>query len=390
MQLEDQFKNGENVFIAKDRSRDKKHILVVDHYVPHYDKDAGGKCTYMYLKLFVSLGMKVTFIGDNFYSHQPYTSELQQMGIEVLYGNYYYNNWKKWLEDNGKVFDYVYLNRPHISEKYIDLARRFTKAKIIYFGHDLHYLREYREYEITGDNAKLKSSNEWKEKEFSLFDKADVIHVVGTYEQGILKKEFNDKPVHNIPVYIYDGVRNDVNKNFNERENIIFVGGFGHPPNVDAVLWFADKIFPSILEKYPNIVWYIVGSKPPENVQKLACKNILVTGFISDEELADLYEKSRMAVVPLRVGAGVKGKVIEALYNQIPLITNPIGAEGLSLKEDAFIVANTEQEFSDRVIELYENFDKLKELSDNSIEFIQNYFTYETAKKVVLSDINIK
>lgn len=388
-ELVDQFNNGESVFLAKDRSKNKKHILVVDHYVPHHDKDAGGKCTYMYLKLFVSLGMKVTFIGDNFHPHQPYTSELQQLGIEVLYGNYYYSNWKKWIEENGEYFDYVYLNRPHISEKYIDLVKKYTDAKIIYFGHDLHYLREYREYQITGEKSKLKSSNEWKEKEFDLFNKADVIHVVGTYEQGILMEEFKDKPVRNIPVYVYDSVRDDVNKNFEKRENIIFVGGFGHPPNADAVIWFAEKIFPSILEKYPNIIWYIVGSKPPESVQKLACKNIVVTGFISDEELADLYEKSRIAVVPLRVGAGVKGKVIEAMYNQIPLITTSIGAEGLSLEENAFIVVDKEDEFADQVIELYENFDKLIELSDNSIQFIKNYFTRETAKKVILSDIEI-
>lgn len=389
-ELSKQFKNGENVFVARDRSQGKKHILVVDHYVPHYDKDAGGKCTYMYIKLFIALGMKVTFIGDNFYPHQPYTSELQQMGVEVLYGNYYYNNWKKWLENNGKVFDYAYLNRPHISEKYIDLVRKYTNAKIIYFGHDLHYLRELREYEITGDKATLKSSNEWKEKEFDLFSKADVIYVVGSYEQEILKKEFKDKPIQNIPVYIYDNIRNDVNKNFMERENIIFVGGFGHSPNTDAVLWFGEKIFPSVLEKYSNIIWYIVGSKPPEKVKKLACPNIVVTGFISDEELSNLYEKSRLAIVPLRVGAGVKGKVVEAIYNQIPLITTPIGAEGLSLQENAFIVANTDKEFIDEAIDLYENFNKLKEISDNAITFIENHFTSEIAKKVVLLDIDIK
>lgn len=80
--------NGINVFLAKDRSIHKKHILVVDHYVPHHDQDAGGKCTYMYLKLFVKMGFQVTFIGDNFYKHEPYTTELNQMGIEVLYGNY--------------------------------------------------------------------------------------------------------------------------------------------------------------------------------------------------------------------------------------------------------------------------------------------------------------
>jgi len=344
----------------------------------------------MYLKLFVSLGMKVTFIGDNFYPHQPYTEELQQMGIEVLHGNYYYDNWKKWLENNGKVFDYAYLNRPHISEKYIDFVRKYTNAKIIYFGSDLHYLRELREYEITGDKATLKSSNLWKEKEFNLFAKVDVIYVVGTYEQALLQKEFNDKPIQNIPVYVYDNARNDVNKNFVERENIIFVGGFGHPPNTDGVLWFAENIFPSILQRFPNIIWYIVGSKAPEKVQQLACENIVVTGFISDEELTNLYERSRIAVVPLRIGAGVKGKVVEAVYNQIPLITTPIGAEGLSLKENAFIVANTDKEFSDAVIELYEDFDKLMEISNNEITFIENHFTYEIAKKVVLSDIDIK
>lgn len=387
--LSNQFKNGTDVFLAKDRSKNKKHILVIDHYVPHHDKDAGGKCTYMYLKLFVSLGMKVTFLGDNFYPHQPYTSELQQMGIEVLYGDYYYNNWKKWLAENGKYFDYVYLNRPHISVKYIDLVKEYTNAKVIYFGHDLHYLREYREYKISGDKSKLKSSNEWKEKEFSLFNKADIIHVVGNYEQEILKKQFKNKPIRNIPVYIYDKVRDDVNKNFKERQNIIFVGGFGHPPNADAVLWFAEKIFPSILKKYPDIVWYIVGSKPPESIQKLASKNIVVTGFISDQELSSLYEKCRIAVVPLRVGAGVKGKVIEAMYNQIPLITTSIGAEGLSLAEEAFIVADKEEEFIDAVLNIYEDYDKLEELSNNSINFIKNYFTVETAKNIILADIKL-
>lgn len=388
-ELINQFPNGENIFVAKDRSQNKKHILVIDHYVPHYDKDAGGKCTYMYLKLFVSLGMKVTFIGDNFYPHQPYTSELQQMGIEVLYGNYYYGNWKKWIKENGKYFNYVYLNRPHISEKYIDIVKEYTNAKTMYFGSDLHYLRTYREYEITGEKSKLKESNEWKEREFNLFNKVDVIHVVGNYEENILKGKLKNKAIRNIPVYIYDSVRDNVNKDFEKRKDIIFVGGFGHPPNTDAVLWFAEKIFPSVLKKHPEMIWYIVGSKPPESVQRLACQNIVVTGFISDEELAKLYEKSRMAVVPLRVGAGVKGKVIEAMYNQIPLITTSIGAEGLSVDEEAFIIADKEDEFADSVIELYENFEKLRELSDNSVQFIQKYFTIEVAKNVILSDIEL-
>ena len=383
------YPNGENVFKAKDRSGFKKHILVVDHYVPHYDQDAGGKCTWMYMKLFLSLGMKVTFIGDNFFKHEPYSTELTQMGVEFLYGNYYYNNWKKWLEQNACNFDYAYLNRPHISEKYIDILKKYSSCKIIYFGHDLHYLREYRQYEIEKDPAILKSSNEWKKREFNLFNKADIIYVVGSYEQGILKKEFPDKPVRNIPVYIYDVMKENVNTDFSSRKDIMFVGGFGHPPNGDAVLWFAQNVFKKIVNRYPDIKWYIVGSKPTEEILKLDGGNIKVTGFIDDEELEKLYSQCRMSVVPLRVGAGVKGKVVEAVYNRIPLVTTPIGAEGLSLDENAFVVCDCDADkMAETINSLYEDYGKLKELSDNCVSFIENHFTVNVAKNVVLKDID--
>ncbi len=383
------FQNAENVFLARNRGQNKKTILVVDHYVPHHDKDAGSKCTFMYIKLFVELGMNVVFIGDNFYPHQPYTQELQQMGVFVLYGDYYYNNWKTWIKENGKYFDYAYLNRPHISEKYIDILKKNSEAKIIYFGHDLHFLREYREYEITKDSDKLKSSNDWKKREFDLFTKADVVYVVGSFEQALLKKEFPDKIIQNIPLYIYEGVRKDINRNWEKRKNIMFVGGFGHPPNEDAVMWFAENVFQNIVKTYPDIIWYIIGSKPPQRVKDLTSKNIVITGFVSDEELDNYYATCRLAVVPLRVGAGVKGKVVEATYNQIPLLTTPIGAEGLSLTEGAFVVAEPTPDMAIDIIELYENFDKLNTLSMRSKEFLENHFTTNVAKNIVKKDIII-
>ncbi len=381
------FPNGENVLLARDRSVDKKTILVIDHYVPHHDKDAGGKCTYMYMKLFLKLGMKVVFIGDNFYPHQPYTQELEQMGIHVLYGNYYHDHIHEWLVENGNYFDYAYLNRPHISIKYIDILKEHSRAKIIYFGHDLHYLREYREYELTGNIEKQISSNQWKKKEFDLFNKADVIYVVGSFEQAILKEQIVGKPIRNIPVYFYDEIKADVPNNWSERKDIMFVGGFGHTPNADAVLWFAENVFPSIVQAYPDIIWYIIGSNPTQEVLELASDNIVVTGFVSDEELGRYYESCRIAVVPLRVGAGVKGKVIEATYNRIPLVTTPIGAEGLSLEEEAFIVTEPTEEMAQLIIELYNNYDRLEKLSGNCVNFVQNHFTSVTAQTVVSEDV---
>src|SRR4030095_8920813 len=146
--LNKHFANGTNVFWARDRSQNKKTILVIDHYVPHFDKDAGSKTVFQYLKLFSSLNLNVKFIGDNFCRHEPYTTMIQQAGIEVLYGSYYANNWQQWIKNNHDKFSFVLLNRPHIGIKYIDLIREKTKAKILYYGHDLHFIREQKQFEI--------------------------------------------------------------------------------------------------------------------------------------------------------------------------------------------------------------------------------------------------
>ena len=381
--------NAKNVFTAKDRSNHKKHILVVDHYVPHHDQDAGGKCTYMYLKTFVKMGFKVTFIGDNFYRHEPYTTELNQMGIEVLYGNYYYFNWQEWLKENSHYFDYIYLQRPHIAIKYIDLVKEYSNAKILYFAHDLHHIREYREYEMTGDIAKLESSKKWKEIEYELFDKADVGHVVGSFEQQKMQEVFPQKPIRNIPLYIYESLLSDINKDFSTRSDIVYVGGFGHSPNIDAVIWFAREIFPNILKKFPSIKWHVVGSKAPTEVLELASENIIIEGFLSDDDLDKLYRKCRIAVVPLRYGAGVKGKVVESAYYQIPLVTTSIGAEGLSREENFMVVKDDPRELAEEICSLYEDYSRLREMSDNGKKFINNYFTLSEAERVLRLDIDI-
>lgn len=382
------FPNAENVFLAKDRSRFKKQILVVDHYVPNYDKDAGGKCTYMYLKTFLKMGMKVTFIGDNFAKMEPYATELNQLGIEILYGNYYCTNWQDWLKNNLKYFDYVYLQRPHISIKYMDIVKEYSHAKVFYFAHDLHHLREYRQYQLNHNPETLKSSEHWKKIEYELFDKADVGHVVGSYEQGIMQKAFPDKPIRNIPLYIYEDELNDIQKDFSKREDIMYVGGFGHPPNEDAVLWFAREVFPKVLKRYPAMKWHVVGSKVTKEVQALANDNILIEGFQPDDELHRLYRECRMAVVPLRYGAGVKGKVVESAYFQIPLITTSIGAEGLDCEDDPFIIEDDADKMAEEICNLYEDFDKLRELSDRGKKFIQKNFTLEVAEDVLKADMN--
>ncbi|MCY9664840.1 glycosyltransferase [Paenibacillus alginolyticus] len=384
-----QFDNAQNVFLARDRSRFKKTILVIDHYVPHFDKDAGSRTVFQYLKLFKSIGFNVKFLGDNFFKHEPYTSALELMGIEVLYGNWYSKHWKDWIKSNGEYIDFTFLNRPHIAEQYIDTIKRYSNSKVIYYGHDLHYLRELREYELINNSKLLDSSKEWMLKELEICRKADIVYYPSQVEVDELKNHIPNLNVKAIPAYIYDEIEK-ATPNFQERMDLLFVGGFAHKPNIDAVKWFLEEVFPLILQNMNDLKIYIVGSNPPDEILSYHSNNITITGFVSDDELNNYYRKSKIVVVPLRYGAGVKGKVVEALYHQVPIVTTSIGAEGLPNIESYLLTCNDPQEFAQKVLELYNNDTLLTQYSRNSYNYVQKYFSVESVLSTISLDFNIE
>nr|WP_300807369.1 glycosyltransferase [uncultured Acetatifactor sp.] len=383
--LEEQhFPNGEGLFLARDRGRGRKHILVIDHYVPQHDKDAGSKTTFMYLRMLVSKGYHITFLGDNFYRHEPYTTELQQMGILVLYGPRYAEGWKEWLSENMDCFDIFYLNRPHIAVKYIDFIRERARGKIIYYGHDLHFLRTEREYGLTKDVQKLKEARHWLEQETYIMRKADMNYYPSAIECDAIHAIDPSIPVKAITAYVYEGFEK-TEYEMEQRSGILFVGGFGHTPNLDAVLWFLEGIYPEV-HRRTNAPFYIVGSKAPESITGLAIDGVIVKGFVSEGELAELYHNARMAVVPLRYGAGVKGKVVEALYYGIPLVTTSVGAEGICSIEDAAIVKDAEQELIDAICSAYTDAGTLKEMSRKGQALARQSYSTDAVWDIIKED----
>jgi GT2 family glycosyltransferase len=372
------FNNGVNLFWARDRSHSKKTILVIDHYVPHFDKDAGSRTTFQYLQLFTELGLNVKFIGDNFYKHEPYTTVLQQLGIEVLYGSHYAENWQKWIVEHEKYFDFILLNRPHISAKYIDFLRNNTKTPIYYYGHDLHFYRELKEYELTKDKEKLTSSNEWKKIEYDLFKKSDVVLTPTLKEKNLIQADFSNKKIEVMPAFFYPNIPQSIT-NFAQRNALMFVGGFSHGPNVDAVLWFIEKIFPVVCERIPTIQLIIVGSNTPEKIQQKASHNIIIKGFVTDHELDQLYKSVKMIVIPLRFGAGLKGKTVEAMVNGLPIVSTSFGLEGLNDTEEWLQPHDNETDFANEIVTLYNDPEALQQLSTRMIEYSKVNFTSESA-----------
>ncbi|MCI8725561.1 MAG: glycosyltransferase [Hungatella sp.] len=380
-------------FRARERSMGKKIILVVDHYVPTYDKDAGSKTTFQYLKMFLKKGYVVKFLGDNFLCEEPYSTVLQQMGIEILYGQDYQVGIWDWLKDHGDDIAVAYLNRPHIASKYIDFIKENTNIKVIYYGHDLHFLREGREYALTGDLERRQASEYWKSVEMSLMYKAAVSYYPSYIERDAIKAEDEDIPVKDIVAYVYEEFKENIPHDFAEREGILFVGGFAHPPNADAVIWFVREVYPLIRQKLEAEgiqppPFYVVGSRVTDEIRALEQpgNGVVIKGFVSEEELAQLYDTTRIVAVPLRYGAGVKGKVVEALYHGAAIVTTSIGAEGIHDAEHVMQIKDRPEEFAQATAQLYQEPQRCLEMSIKTQEYIRRHYSVDAAWRVIQED----
>ena len=373
----DHLPNGDSVFQARDRSRYKKTVLFIDHYVPMFDKDAGSRNTYGYVKLFIEKGYHVIFLGDNFYPHEPYTEILQQFGVFVIYGSWYQSNWKSWIKENAEHIDFVYLNRPHISEKYIDFLREHTNAKLIYHGHDLHFMRIRAQYEIEKDEKLLVEAKDWEEREKRLFEKSDVILTLSDKEKSIISGMVSEKKIILLPMYYYDSFP-DI-KPFSEREYLLFVGGFAHIPNVDALFWFANEVMP-LLPSSSRLI--VAGSNPPDSILSLKSDMIDIKGYVTDEELDELYANARVTVIPLRFGAGVKGKTLEAMHNLVPVVSTSFGIEGIPI-EDIIRPYDDADAFACEVMRFIKSEDACISAAKSYEQWIIKWFSPERAVKTV-------
>ena len=383
---------SQQLFLARDRSRNRKILLYIDHYVPLPDRDAGSKSTYQYLELLASMGYRVTFVGDNFVDYEPYTTMLQQLGIEVLYGPWYRQNWKTWIKQNSEFIHYIFMSRPHITRKYLPFVQKNTKAKLIYCGHDLHYLREHRHYEVSGNKADLKESRKWERLEKYIISNVDVSYFFSSYEVEKLNQEIPDANIKSIPLYLVDSLRSSDQQllpGYSERRDLLFVGGFMHTPNIDAVIWFVNKIFPLVREYVPDIEFNVVGSNPTPEVLKISKEGVNILGEISSDELQKLYTESRIVVAPLRFGSGVKGKILESLEFGVPVITTSIGAEGIPDSNKALYVTDEIQEFASHVKNVYSSPELWKKTVEQGYDLLEKYFSSESARKILMEDMPV-
>ncbi|MDA0631375.1 MAG: glycosyltransferase, partial [Proteobacteria bacterium] len=375
----DHFPNAEHVNIARDRSRNKKRVLIIDHYIPHFDKDAGSRSTWMYVEMMIKTGYRVQFMGANFFPHEPYTSKLQQLGVEVLVGERLARHLNRWFTENLHYVDHIFLHRPHIAEQFLPhLKKQKICPPISFVGHDLPFLRTRREYDLTGDETLLKQAAEWQRRELAVIEAADHSIYFSAVEVEALAGLTSESDVRTVPLYILED--RTLVRELGETPQLLFVAGFNHPPNIDAALWLVNEILPLLEAKIGIAHLHIAGSNPSSTVTALASGQVTVHGYVSEEKLLDLYARSHCAVVPLRFGAGVKGKVLEAIQFGVPLVTTTVGAEGIPDAERVMAIADDASAFATAIAEAL---DASPESSFTSKSWIEKYFSAEKAEAAI-------
>ncbi|HQQ57983.1 MAG TPA: glycosyltransferase [Thermomonas sp.] len=329
------FANAEQVFLARDRGQFKRQtVLVVDHYVPQPDRDAGSRATWQVLEQLVAHGCNVKFWPDNLHFDPGYTPALQQLGVEVLHGAEYAGKFDAWIADNGRYLDVAILNRPHISVNYVVPLRRHSAARVLYYGHDIHHLRMQQQLQLQHDATVQAEMLRFRDMEWAMWRDADVVLYPSdeetTHVSQWLHAHAGKAQAYTIPLYGYADVAGDQTASLAMRRDILFVAGFAHPPNVDAATWLVQQILPLVQQRHPQVHLHLVGSNPAAAVTALASAQVHVTGYVSDAELAGYYARCRVAIAPLRFGGGMKGKVLESMCHGLPMVTTSVGVQGLA------------------------------------------------------------
>lgn len=293
------------------------------------------------------------------------------------------------LKEKYDVIFFDFIN----TAMYQIFLRKIYKGKKILFLHDAMSMLFYRNFLVSKNffekyywfNQYIKLLN----FEFELQNNFDKLVVVAQKDKEWLIQKSNilEDKVEVIP----NGVDTEYfyykdNKNFTKKGSILFRGIMSFRPNIDACMYFLDKIFPLIKKEILDIKFYIVGPNPPTQILKYAArdKNIIVTGYV--EDIREYIAKTTVNVCPMISGSGIKNKILESLAMGTPSVITSIAAEGIPELKDGenVLIADTEHNFAKKVVLLLKNDKLYKKISLNGRKLIEEKYTWQIVARKFL------
>lgn len=359
--------------------RHRKQILIVDAQTPRPDHDSGSLRLVNLMRLLREEGAHVVFLPADRHRVEPYATQLQHLGVEVWHAPFA-GRAPAWLREHGARFDAAMVSRHYVAREFLPLLRAHApRAKLVFDTVDLHYLRERRGADVAGDAALARTAERTRALELDIIGRADVTLVVSEVERALLRQ---DAPQARVEILSNLHRIAGAGRAFAERHDLVFVGGFRHPPNVDAVRWFVEAVFPSIRARLPDVIFHCIGSHTPPEIEALAAHpGVRVHGHVAD--LDPFMDGCRVALAPLRYGAGVKGKVNLSMAHGQPVVATACAVEGMHLRDDDVLVADDPQAYADAVVRLYTDEALWSRLAGNGLDSVAAHFSLDAARATV-------
>lgn len=361
---------------ALDREKDRGvafRVLFIDHQFPFVDLDAGSYATFQEMRLLQSLGAKVTFLPRNLAWMDRHTTALQKIGVECLYAPYVMN-FLQYIRERASEYDLVFVTRYKVAEQVIPIVRAAApKTKIAFNLADLHFLRELREAAAKTPGYSRGRAEETRRAELATVKASDITFSYSDVELGIIGRHVPPATKLARMPWVVDC--NSRASSFSTTRDILFLGGFGHPPNAQAVKFFAGEVMPLIRAHLPEVVFNVIGSGARARMRELSSDYVRILGYVPS--ITDHLDRTRVFVAPLLAGAGLKGKVLDAISHGVPCVLSPIAVEGTGLTHGLdCLIADSKEAWADWVVRLYTDEELWNQISANAFKLAKTSYSF--------------
>jgi len=360
---------------SQDPRRARGKVLVIDAEAPDATRDSGSVRMGRMLELMRELGWEVVFMPDNSRLSPVSHAYLSRLGV-ALVGVPGSPRLDHWLHQHGNSLHASILCRHHVAAAHVDLIRAYSNGRVIFDTVDLHHLREQRAAVLRQDPRLARQAEATRAQELALMRRSDVTLVVSETERTLLAAELPDVDVR-VLSNIHDVAAGT--RNYAQTEGMYFIGGYSHHPNQEALQWLVEDIYPLVRQARPEIRLHLIGDIPDQEVPRFAGPGITVHGHV--ESIEPFLSRCRLSLAPLLSGAGVKGKINQAMSHGIPVVATPIAAEGMFLVDglNALIAADAAA-FATAIIRLYDDESLWQQLSANGYRNILDHFSSTAAR----------
>ena len=350
--------------------------LIVNPELPQSDRTSGGLRLQTFIELLRAQGCVCHYlvttpeterrrIGDADWAR--YCSALKDVGVEVL---------TMPLQEALEIHqpDVVMFEFFHVARPFLRTVRAMTpRARVVVDSVDLNFRRYHAKADLSGLPEDRAKARQVEEHELETYRRSELVLTLTDDEAGELNRRLPGVPTFNLPnIHPLP----DVDRHEEATPEVLFIGSFTHEPNVDAVRWFRDDVWPRVRAARPDARWTIIGANAPDDISALASDGIVFEGRVP---LTDPYlKRAWISIAPLRFGAGMKGKVGEALAWGVPVVTTSFGAQGYGIESGrSGVLADTAESFADAVVALMSNARQRVELGSSGRSLIAGRFTRE-------------